>query len=651
MWREDMAVDTSSDLSGVPEVSAEAPQSADGWATTAASRILPLLRRIRIYAKLLLSKFPSHLIFTSLARRIFVANLLGLLVLVGGIYYVSKSQAWLITAKKESLRIQGEIIAKAIAARAKETSGGGLSLDLSKIADIDGARIPFRDDAFAAMELSISPHDVTPLLRRLIGPTNTRARIFTRDYTLIADSNDMLAPAGFADELDFGDDGAAKKDGSQSAGRPEPMRSFWTRVNSWFAPDEMPVYRDLTNDKISRYAEIRVAMKSGTSMEMLVLNEQGQQIVSLATPIMRMKTVLGVLLLSTKPGEIDRIISDERRVLWTFVLLGVLATFLASFVLTKTISRPMRDLSAAAVNVRRNINERARLPRFPRRSDEVAKLADAFHDMTAALYRRIEQSEKFAADVSHELKNPLTAARGTAEALAYVKDAEKRDELAAQIGLELRRLDRLITDVANASRLNADLALQESEEVDLREILSGVTDVFKDMHGRETNNIELHMAELSKDAKHFLATGHKGRLAQVATNLIDNAISFSPEGGLVKVSLLRIGSDIEVRVEDEGQGIPADKLEQIFSRFYSDRPGTEARQGKNSGLGLSISREIIQAYDGKIWAENRGVPLQSQSRKESAEQGNRRGDGAVFIIRLPAAYPNLRHLGSRSARW
>ena len=646
-----MAVETSGNIPGFTASANKAPRTGAAKSEQKQQRHLQNTgQRLRNLVEQTLAIIPTHKIFTSLARRIFVANFLGLIILSLGIVYISLHRGWLITAKLESLRIQGEIIASAIAANAKVTRSDGLTLDPSKLPDVENPRVPLRDDSFSAMQLSISPLEVAPILRRLIKPTNTRARIFSRDYILIADSNDMLTLSSMEDDLAKDGAGAATP-ASRSGARSEPMQSFWTKLSAKLSPGSTPVYREMTNDKISRYPEVRVAMKTGTSMDLIVHNDKGQQIVSLATPIKRLNAVQGVLLLSTKPGQVDEIIATERRLIWRVLALGVFATVIASMVLTYTISNPMRELSAAAQQVTHNINERTRLPRFRRRTDEVGKLAVSFHDMTAALYRRIEESEKFAADVAHELKNPLTAARGTAEALEYAKDDAMRDNLVKQIGLELHRLNRLITDVAYASRLNADLALQESQPVDLRGVLIGVTNTFKDMHGRQTNNLQLDMPDLPSQARDFIVNGHEGRLAQVLTNLLDNAISFSPEQGLVRISLQRQEAEIEIRIEDQGQGIPADKLETIFSRFYSDRPSTEALKGKNSGLGLSISREIIQAYGGEIWAENRGSPLESLTRAQTEGLNNRSGEGAVFIIRLPAAFPDLRLGRSRQGRW
>jgi len=359
-------------------------------------------------------------------------------------------------------------------------------------------------------------------------------------------------------------------------------------------------------------------------------------------PIQYRKAIQGVLLLSTRPGEIDEVLSEERNVIVALALTAFAATLLASFLLARTIAGPMRRLSEVAENVSRNITARNELPEFAQRADEVGQMATAFRDMTASLYRRIEASERFAQDVAHELKNPLTAARSTAEALAYARNPEQHRELVRQIQEELKRLNKLITDVSNASRLDAELALQETEPVDICQVLRGVVDVFRDTHSSGKRRIALEIAEAPHNPTAYVVQGHDARLGRVITNLLDNALSFSPDNGVITVSARRAGAEIEIVVEDDGPGIPPDQLEDIFKRFYSDRPQTDRTVGKNSGLGLSISREIVNAYGGRIWASNRklrpGVSTSWQD--DQAELKERRLPGvagARFTARLPAA--------------
>lgn len=547
----------------------------------------------------------------SLRRRILVSNLIGLVLLLGGILYLSEHRAWLIDAKRESLKVQGEIIAAAIAANASVDTGR-LVLDADKLPEAEGSRIPFRDDGFAALELSISPERVTPILRKLIQPTDTRARIYSRDGTLIVDSTMLLQRGQII----------RHEQSEASGGKP---KNFWTRLTSWLIDSDLPVYKDIGNAKGTAYPEVRMAM-SGTTTPMLLLDEKGSQIVSVAVPIQRMKAVQGVLLLSTRPGEIDDILLEERAVIFSLAAIALLATIVTSLLLARTVAGPMRRLSETAELLSRNITARQELPELADRTDEVGQMAQAFKAMTLALYRRIEASEKFAADVAHELKNPLTAARSVAEALSYAKTDEQRDQLVEQIQSELKRLNRLITDVSYASRLDAELARQQMQPINVTTVLSSVRDIFRDILSGDTRRVALIIDQASSETG-FMVNGNDGRLGQVFTNLVDNALSFSPPDGSVLVRARQKGANIEILIEDEGPGIPEDRLETIFDRFYTDRPSTEAVRGKNSGLGLSISREIVHAHGGAIWAENRYA--------EGAEHGGTRR-GARFTVRLPA---------------
>ncbi|NJO22481.1 MAG: HAMP domain-containing protein [Sphingomonadales bacterium] len=398
------------------------------------------------------------------------------------------------------------------------------------------------------------------------------------------------------------------------------MKTVWTRLRDWLDASDLPVYREIGLANGNYYVEVRQALRGVTLPPMLLLTDDGKQIVSHAVPIQRRNAILGVLLLSSRPGEIDEILDRERWVTIAVALMALSATLMASLLLARTIAGPMGRLSAVAEQVSQRLNSRARLPDFADRRDEVGQMAGAFARMTSALYRRIEASEKFAADVAHELKNPLAAARGTADVLTYAKTDAERRELVAQIQGELKRLNRLITDVSNASRLDAELARQQVVPVDVKVVLANVVDVFKDILGADTRALALDVAGFG-DVRTYVVNAHEGRIGQVVTNLIDNALSFSPAGGTVTVRLRRVDREIELAVEDEGLGIPPDKLETIFERFYSDRPQSDQTSGKNSGLGLSISREIVTASGGRIWAENSST-----------------GGGARFVVRLPAVH-------------
>ncbi len=574
---------------------------------------------------------PLRKLFSTLARRIVLANLLGLVVLVGGMLWLSQQHAWLITAKYESLKVQGEIIASAIASSALVEREGSLAFDPDRLPELDGVRVPFRDDGFAAMELSLRHERVIPVLRRLIHPThNTRARIYDRNGKLIVDSNE-LEDLQFPLPLD-GDQRVADAEAEANPGKRVRIKNFWTRLSGFFDRSDLPIYKEIgRNASGASYPEVRQALRGAALPPMLLLTDDQEKIVSLAVPIQRRNAILGALLLSTRPGEIDEIIASERSAMAMLVLMALAASVLASMLLARTIAGPMRRLSEGAERVSRSIHAHTQLPDFGNRQDEVGQLSTAVHSMTRSLYRRIESSEKFAADVAHELKNPLTAAQVMAQSLHYARTPEQREQVVEQVLGELKRLNRLITDVASTSRLDAELALQTTAPVDVRAILRSVVETIRATIEDGQHHVVLDIQDQPARSGAFIVNGHELNLGRVVTNLLDNALSFSPPGGAVTVRAAAIGDAVEISVSDEGPGIPPESIDKIFQRFYSDRPQSDRTRGKNSGLGLSISREIVSAHGGHIWAENR------------IESGNVLG--ACLRVRLPTA--NVRAGGWR----
>jgi two-component system sensor histidine kinase ChvG len=302
-----------------------------------------------------------------------------------------------------------------------------------------------------------------------------------------------------------------------------------------------------------------------------------------------------------------------------------LVTAILSLLLASTIAKPLRRLSAAAVRVRRGVKSREEIPDFSSRQDEIGNLSVALREMTNALYARIEAIESFAADVSHELKNPLTSLRSAVETLPIAKTDEARKRLLDVIQHDVRRLDRLITDISDASRLDAELAREYSGRVDLKKLIGDLVIAAREVRkNRRQVTVEFNVGKLPHGEKDFVVQGHDLRIGQVVTNLIENARSFVPEeGGRIVVTLSRTPRHAIVTVEDNGPGIRAERIDRIFERFYTDRPANEAF-GQNSGLGLSISRQIMEAHGGTLDAEN--------------IVGAKPGDisGARFVMTLPA---------------
>ncbi|MEM6499725.1 MAG: stimulus-sensing domain-containing protein, partial [Pseudomonadota bacterium] len=490
--------------------------------------------------------------------------------------------------------------------------------------------VPVDDDPFADIMFSLGPERVTPMLRRLL-TGNDRARVYDKNGNVVADSMRLLPPGGLL---------STNKKG-EIVDRPN-TKDLWTKLRQWFLSSDLKVYKDLRDANGQLYPEVRTALK-GKTEGLLLLTRSGKQIVSVATPIKIADKVQGVLLLSTRPGEVDDALAEERLGIFALALVALCAAMLASYVLARMVAGPMRELSEAAQNVTRDIKAAEELPRFGDREDEVGQLARSFRSMTTALYRRINASERFAADVAHELKNPLTAARSTAESLTYAKTDEQRDMLVAQIREELQRLNRLITDVSNASRMDAELALHSPEPVDLAEVAKAITETFQDIISDSEKRLELEFDAAAMASGAYVVSGHGGRLAQVLTNLIDNALSFSPDAGIVKMRIRRQGPNVELTVTDQGMGIEPDKLEQIFTRFYTYRPTALSSRGNNSGLGLSISNEIVQAHNGEIWAENVYRAGQSDGQGEDDILGAR---FTVRIAAIDALKPKQRRIRS-----
>lgn len=634
-----MALDSERDVFANEKLASLRDRAA-GWvksnSESAAAKLKPLAERagldkIPIHGPLkriaqALSNIPLvRFISARLVRRIVVSNLAGFTILFFGILYLSLDSSWIINAKRDALKVQGQIIAAAIAGRAV-VKRGQLEVDSDRIPADKNALIPFRDDGFAALQLSIRPEKVAPIFRRLTAPTNTRARIYDRKGNLVVDSTDLLKKKDFTAAADADNSAADETDASSGdkRRRSQPKtKNFWTRLQHLLIGKEVQVYREIGNANGRYYPEVRQAL-DGKDAAMLLLNEKSEQIVSVAVPIMRFRQVMGVLLLSTQPGEIDDILEEARNDIWPLALLALAASVITGIYLARTVAGPMTRLSETAENVSRDINLHTKLPEYSDREDEVGQMARAFSAMTKSLYERIEASEKFAADVAHELKNPLTAASSMAQSLEYARTEEDREQVVQQIQHELKRLNRLISDVSRASMLNAQLQRETAQPVKLETVLDDVVSIFAEKISGTGKSVNLRID--GPPAGIFVA-GNAGRLGQVFTNLVDNALSFSPENGTVSIVAKIDGSDVVVSIEDEGPGIQPDKLETIFSRFYTYRPTEFSSRGNNSGLGLSISQEIIEAHNGKVWAENR-YPKGADPEKATPV-------GSRFSVRLP----------------
>jgi two-component system sensor histidine kinase ChvG len=395
-------------------------------------------------------------------------------------------------------------------------------------------------------------------------------------------------------------------------------------VRTWLNRGDLPLYTELGPENGNGYQEVAQSL-NGQKSSMVRVNDRGEVIVSVAVPVQRFRAIHGSLMLSTQGDDIDQMVTAERLAILKVGGVASIVMIVLSLALASTIAGPVRRLADSAERVRRRIRTRVEIPDFTGRRDEIGHLSGALRDMTGALYNRIEAIEMFAADVAHELKNPLTSLRSAVETLPLARSENSRARLLAVIEHDVKRLDRLISDISDASRLDAELQRQDMAPVDLRRLLTALALVANET--RRGNNIAVDLRfEGRGQLDTFSMPGHDSRLGQVVSNLLSNAQSFSEAGGKVRITCRRIRSNVEITVDDDGPGIREDALSRIFERFYTDRP--HQGFGQNSGLGLSISKQIVEAHGGRIWAENRVGPIGANGEATVA--------GARFVVRLPA---------------
>jgi two-component system sensor histidine kinase ChvG len=489
-----------------------------------------------------------------------------------------------------------------------------LTIDPDKLLELHpGESYGPSEEALYGIDFPINPERVAPILRRLISPTKTRARIYDRDGVLLVDSRNLF---GRGDVLRFDLP-------PPTAEKPGIFERAFLAARRWMGRGDLPLYRELNAENGKGYQEVAQAL-DGQDSSMVRINDRGDVIVSVAVPVQRFRAVRGALMLSTQGADIDYMVEAERLAILKVFLIAAGVMIVLSILLAGTIAEPVRRLASAAESVRRRTRSRVEIPDFTRRRDEIGHLSGAFRDMTNALYSRIEAIESFAADVAHELKNPLTSLRSAVETLPLAKTDDSRARLLNIIQHDVKRLDRLISDISDASRLDAELQRQEAAPVDFAKLLNTLVAVANEVKRDDAVLVTLRFEGGSGRA--FLVPGHDSRLGQIVDNLIENARSFSPPGGTVRVTCRRLKSDIEIFVDDDGPGVRPDAIEKIFERFYTDRP--HQGFGQNSGLGLSISKQIAEAHGGTIWVENRLGAADADGAPTAL--------GARFVVRLPA---------------
>ncbi len=564
--------------------------------TATLKRLLSRFRRMRAPAR---SETPSLLRrrrhhgrrYSPLTRRILLLNIVPVALLALGAVYLSDYEDELIDAELASLLVQGEMVAAGI----------------GEVAVVGGETTVNRLDADAARQL----------LTRLVHPTGVRARLFSETGELLGDSA-ILSDVGRIHSVPLPppQDQAAEQNDER----------FGEGIADWIArqmshADRYPQYVERPNPTVRDFPEAASALR-GFNASAVRVTSDGKLMLSAAVPVQRYKQVMGALLLTRDNRAIAASLREVRYDMLTIAVAALGITVLLSLYLAGTITQPIVRLARAADVVRLARDTRPEIPDLGRRGDEIGDLNDALRSMTDALWQRLNAIESFAADVAHELKNPLTSLRSAIEVAARPDlEAERRAKLMSIVIDDVNRLNRLISDISDASRLDAELMRGEVKPVDLQKLLSDMARHYATSTANKSGvSVEFRVAANPPYAAH----GHDGRYGQVFRNVVDNALSFSPPGSRIVIELSREprNGPFVVTIDDEGPGIPEDNLESIFQRFYSERP-TE-HFGQHSGLGLSICRQIMETYGGSISASNRRAP-------------DGRVLGARFTRRIPAA--------------
>ena len=504
---------------------------------------------------------------TRLGRLIIALNVLGLAILIIGALVLSELRQGLVNARIDSLTTQGELMATII----------------DRAATV-GEPVPAMD-----------PNDAGLTLQMLANPKAQRARLFDAQGQEIADSElvadrveqRVLPPARARDAkpLSLGLKPALSGSVAQAA-------------------------------QTALQAEVARALR-GQHVAGLRRGEDGDRVVSVSIPIQHVQAVLGVLTLEA--NDVDAIIGRERMAMVPFILIAIGVTLGSSLLLTRLIAQPVRRLARAADRVRLAGARAISLPDLAKRDDELGDLTRSLEDMTQALSERMDAIESFAADVAHEIKNPLTSLRSAVETLDLVTDPAARNRLLKILQNDVQRLDRLVTDISNASRLDAELSRDAPKSINLERLVGDIVGLYRAT--AKPGEIEVRLIG-SGGIEPVKVLGREGSLGQVFRNLIDNARSFSPPGGQVVVALQRAAGRVIATVSDSGPGIPSENLETVFERFYTSRP-KGAAFGGNSGLGLSIARQIVETHGGTLKAQNRVV--------------DGKVVGAIFLLMLPEA--------------
>ncbi|MEI9850005.1 MAG: stimulus-sensing domain-containing protein [Sphingomonas sp.] len=499
----------------------------------------------------------------SLTPRILAVNIFALALLAGGFSYLDSYRSRIVESRVAQSSREARLIAQSLAAAAKD------------------------------------PPRRATLVQSLARDMGVRIRLFDEAGKLLDDSKD-------------GVHNFVLRDPDKDPWNQDVARFLDAVIDRVAGADRAEQYRERADDKGLDWPDVRTAATTHGAPGTVWNAPDRTPIITAAAPI----TGLGVVMTTVNARDITQTVRAERYRLGIVLLFVSLASIALSLFLARTIVRPLRHLARAAIRVRLGRAREVVVPRLPTRMDEIGLLARALSDMSQALRARIDATESFAADLAHELKNPLASLRSAVESLAGVRKKEHRDQLLAIVREDVHRLDRLITDISEASRLDAQLSRAKFEPVDVGEMIAALI-VQREERGMPRG---IRLVFDRTPGKRFVVLGEGARLERVFENLIENALSFSPEGGLISISAESDARMLKLRVEDEGPGVPEDAREAVFLRFHSVRPESEAF-GKHSGLGLAIARTIVEGHQGSITAESRDDRL----------------SGARFVVRLPLA--------------
>jgi two-component system sensor histidine kinase ChvG len=455
----------------------------------------------------------------------------------------------------------------------------------------------------AAIE-RVEPGEVADLLLKAGNTTDQRFRLYRADGTKSIDSWQLGPPT------------YRLRDPNAEEWQRHVARFLDRTVDRIVDAERYPAFEEPREDRLASWPEATAAMRSRQVAVMIRRAPDRTPVLSVAIPVAIPSG--GVLLSTINARDIIRSVRAERFTLGLILAAAIGLSVLLSLFLARTIVRPLRRLARAAQRVRQGRAREVQVPRLPSRRDEIGRLARAVSDMSLALRQRIDATEAFAADVAHELKNPLASLRSAVDTLDLVKEPELQQQLIDVIRDDVVRLDRLITDISDASRLDAELSRVKFEPLDIGVMLQSLVKA-REERGR---NEGIRMAFARPRLGTAVVMGDGSRLIRAIENLVDNAVSFSPPGGLVEIGASRVDDQVIIRIEDEGPGVPPEAREEIFNRFHSLRPDNDAF-GKHSGLGLAIARTIIDGHGGRIMVQD----------KESG------GKGASFLIRIPWKAP------------